>query len=79
MVIATKAIVLSSLKFGDSDLIVKCFTASSGLKSYLLRNILKSKKGKLKVSLGTDTQELCEGDPIDEIRYELFDGATDAT
>ena len=51
MVIATKAIVLSSLKFGDSDLIVKCFTASSGLKSYLLRNILKSKKGKLKVSL----------------------------
>mgnify|MGYP006432009339 FL=1 len=51
MVIATKAIVLSSLKFGDSDLIVKCFTSSSGLKSYLLRNILKSKKGKLKVSL----------------------------
>ena len=51
MVVATKAIVLSSLKFGDSDLIVKCFTASSGLKSYLLRNILKSKKGKLKVSL----------------------------
>ena len=51
MIVATKAIVLSSLKFGDSDLIVKCFTASSGLKSYLLKNILKSKKGKLKVSL----------------------------
>lgn len=51
MIVATKAIVLSSLKFGDSDLIVKCFTASSGLKSYLLRNILKSKKGKFKVSL----------------------------
>jgi len=28
---------------------------------------------------GTDTQELCEGDPIDAITYELFDGATDAT
>ena len=51
MIVATRAIVLSSLKFGDSDLIVKCFTASSGLKSYLLRNILKSKKGKFKVSL----------------------------
>ena len=51
MIVATRAIVLSSLKFGDSDLIVKCFTASSGLKSYLLKNILKSKKGKLKVSL----------------------------
>ena len=51
MIVATKAIVLSSLKFGDSDLIVKCFTASSGLKSYLLKNILKSKKGKFKASL----------------------------
>jgi len=51
MIVATRAIVLSSLKYGDSDLIVKCFTASSGLKSYLLRNILKSKKGKFKVSL----------------------------
>ena len=28
---------------------------------------------------GTDTQVLCEGDPIDTITYELFDGATDAT
>lgn len=50
MVITTKAIVLSSLKYGESDLIVKCFTESSGLKSYLLRNVLKAKKGKLKSS-----------------------------
>ncbi|MDG2052491.1 MAG: DNA repair protein RecO [Flavobacteriaceae bacterium] len=50
MVITTKAIVFSSLKYGESDLIVKCFTESSGLKSYLLRNILKSKKGKLRSS-----------------------------
>ena len=50
MVITTKAIVFSSLKYGESDLIVKCFTESSGLKSYLLRNVLKSKKGKLRPS-----------------------------
>ena len=50
MVVTTKAIVFSSIKYGESDLIVKCFTESSGLKSYLLRNVLKSKKGKLKTS-----------------------------
>jgi DNA repair protein RecO (recombination protein O) len=51
MLIKTKAIVISSLKYGEADLIVKCFTQSSGLKSYLLRNVLKSKKGKLRTSL----------------------------
>jgi len=50
MVITTKAIVISSIKYGEADLIVRCYTESSGLKSYLLRNILKSRKGKLKVS-----------------------------
>lgn len=38
----TKAIVLTSIKFGESDLIVKCFT-EEGVKSYLLKRILKSK------------------------------------
>lgn len=51
MLIKTKAIVISSLKYGEADLIVKCFTQSSGLKSYLLRNVLKSRKGKLRTSL----------------------------
>jgi len=54
MVVTTKAIVFSSLKYGEADLIVKCFTQSSGLKSYLLRNVLsrtsRAKKGKLKAS-----------------------------
>ncbi|MEO9570517.1 MAG: DNA repair protein RecO [Polaribacter sp.] len=49
-VIRTKAIVLSSLKFGDSSLIVKCYTEEEGLKSYLIRGILKAKKGGLKVA-----------------------------
>ena len=50
MIITTQAIVLSTIKYGEADLIVRCYTESSGLKSYLLRNVLKSKKGKLKAS-----------------------------
>lgn len=51
MLITTKGIVFSALKYGEADLIVKCFTEKSGLKTYLLRGVLKSKKGKLKASL----------------------------
>ena len=50
MIVNTKAIVFSSIKYGESDLIVKCFTESSGLKTYLLRKVLSSKKGKIKPS-----------------------------
>ena len=50
MQVTTKAIVLSSLKYGDTSLIVKAFTASDGLKSYLLKGVLTSKKGKLKAA-----------------------------
>ena len=49
-VVTTKAIVLSSLKFGDSSLIVKCFTEEEGVKSYLIRGILKAKKGGIKAA-----------------------------
>lgn len=44
MLIKTKAIVISSLKFGESDLIVTCFTETVGIKSYMLKNILKTKR-----------------------------------
>ena len=50
MIVSTKAIVLSSLKYSEADLIVSCFTEKEGVKSYLLRGILKSKKGKLKTA-----------------------------
>ncbi len=50
MQVTTKAIVLSSLKYGDTSLIVKAFTLSDGLKSYLLKGLLTSKKGKLKTA-----------------------------
>ena len=48
MVVSTKAIVISKIKYNDSDLIVKCYTASSGVKSYMIKNALKSKKGKIR-------------------------------
>jgi len=48
MQVTTKAIVLSSIKYGDTSLIVRAFTASDGVKSYLLKGVLSSKKGKLK-------------------------------
>lgn len=51
MIVNTKGIVFSALKYGEADLIVKCFTEKSGLKTYLLRGVLKSKKGKFKASL----------------------------
>lgn len=51
MVVSTNAIVISSLKYSEADLIVKCFTQKSGLKTYILRGILKSRKGKFKASM----------------------------
>jgi DNA repair protein RecO (recombination protein O) len=50
MIVTTKGIVLSSVKYGDSHLIVSLFTEISGLKSYMLHRILGSKRGKLKSS-----------------------------
>lgn len=50
MQVTTKAIILSSLKFGDTSLIVKAFTQSDGLKSYLLKGVLAAKKGKVKTA-----------------------------
>lgn len=48
MPIATKAIVLSSLKYGETSIIIKAFTEAEGLKSYLLKGVRSSKKKKLK-------------------------------
>lgn len=48
MIITTKAIVLSAIKYGDSSLIVRLFTQSDGMKSYMVKGVLTSKKGKFK-------------------------------
>lgn len=50
MLITTKAIVLSSLKYGETSLIVKAFTEVDGLKSYVLKGVRSRKKGMLKAS-----------------------------
>jgi len=42
----TKAIVLSTIKYADYDIIVKCYT-ELGIKSYLVKRIFKQKRGKL--------------------------------
>ncbi|WP_369820293.1 recombination protein O N-terminal domain-containing protein [Tenacibaculum sp. SG-28] len=44
-IVTTKALVFNAIKYSDSSLIVKCFTFEDGLRSYLIRGILKSKKG----------------------------------
>ncbi len=50
MLYSTKAIVLSKIKYRDHDLIVKCYTKEKGVTSYLLKGILKSKKGPSKIA-----------------------------
>jgi len=50
MQITTKAIVLSTLKYGDTSLIVRAFTQSDGVKSYLLKGVLASKKAKIRAA-----------------------------
>tara|TARA_B100000809_G_scaffold249374_1_gene280657 strand:+ start:1800 stop:2522 length:723 start_codon:yes stop_codon:yes gene_type:complete len=49
-IVNTKAIVLSSLKYGDTSLIVKCYTQEEGVKSYLIRGVLKPKKKGIKAA-----------------------------
>lgn len=50
MLVKTKAIVLSSLKFNENSLIVKCFTKSDGLKSYFVPSAYSSKKNNQKIA-----------------------------
>ena len=50
MVVKTKAIVISSLRYQDKSLIVKCFTESDGLKSYFIRDAFSSRKSAQKIA-----------------------------
>ena len=44
MLVSTEAIVLSYIKYSETSIIVKCFTESDGLKSYLIKGIRSIKK-----------------------------------
>ncbi|MGL5112294.1 MAG: DNA repair protein RecO [Flavobacterium sp.] len=50
MLVKTKAIVISTLKFQEKSLIVKCFTQSHGLKSYFVRDAFSGKKSSQKIA-----------------------------
>lgn len=50
MQVHTQAVVLSAIKYAEADLIVTCYTKSDGVKTYHIRGVLKSKKGKFKTS-----------------------------
>jgi len=50
LLIKTKAIVISSLKFQEKSLIVKCFTLSNGLKSYFVRDAFSNRKASQKIA-----------------------------
>ncbi|MBC2838017.1 DNA repair protein RecO [Robiginitalea sp. SC105] len=45
---ATKAIVLNSLKYGDTSLIVRMYTEQAGRQAYLLKGVLGRRKGGLR-------------------------------
>ena len=49
MLITSKAIVLNAIKYGDNDLIVKCYT-EQGLRAYLIKRIFKQTKGKFSIA-----------------------------
>lgn len=49
MLVNTKAIVLSAIKYGESDLIIKCYT-EDGVRSYMIKRILKSRNSKLNIA-----------------------------
>ena len=51
MLISTEAIALSSIKYSESSLIVKCFTLREGIKSYLIKGIRTRKKNSLNLAL----------------------------
>lgn len=50
MLVKTKAIVISALRYQEKSLIVKCFTQSDGLKSYFVPSAYSGKKTNQKIA-----------------------------
>ncbi len=50
MLVKTKAIVISSLKYQEKSLIVKCLTLSDGVKSYFVPSAFSAKKSNQKIA-----------------------------
>ena len=71
MLLSTNAIVLSKLKYRDNDLIIKCYTQKEGIVSYLIRGVLKSKKGSKTAyyQLLTQLQLVADHKPSRSLQY----------
>lgn len=63
MLVKTKAIVISSTKYQEKSLIVKCLTKSDGIKTYFIHNAFTGKNNKQKSSLFQ---------PLNQIEIEAF-------
>ena len=50
MLVKTKAIVISAIKYQEKSLIVKCFTLTDGLKSYFIPSAYSNKKNNQKIA-----------------------------
>ncbi|WP_306351419.1 DNA repair protein RecO [Flavobacterium sp. '19STA2R22 D10 B1'] len=50
MLVKTKAIVISAIKYQEKSLIVKCFTETDGLKDYFVRDAFSSKRNNQKIA-----------------------------
>jgi DNA repair protein RecO (recombination protein O) len=50
LIVSTKAIVISALKYQEKSLIVKCYTESDGLKTYFIPNAFTGAKNKTKAA-----------------------------
>ncbi|WP_309608100.1 DNA repair protein RecO [Flavobacterium sp.] len=50
MLVKTKAIVISSVKYQEKSLIVRCYTLSDGLKSYFVQNPFSNRKSNQKIA-----------------------------
>lgn len=50
MIQSTKAIVINTIKYGDTSLIATCYTEKHGIKTYMLKGILAAKKSTIKLA-----------------------------
>ena len=66
--IETKAIVLSSLKYGDTSLIVRCYTEQLGLKSFIAKGVFSKKKRNTALYLKAGTRRKAAGIKLAAIR-----------
>ena len=62
--IQTKAIVLNTIKYQEHSLIVKCYTQTQGVQSFLIKGVLTSKKKKFKPAFFQPLSQL-------EINYKI--------